>query len=72
MTKSELQALIAEQSNEALVQSISTIKDDLTQFSDKNGTVHLAGAIAYCLSSCSKITAMTLERVLPDVLKLDD
>lgn len=72
MTKKELKILINEECTSALSDIPNSIHKELKNFSDENGIVNMADAMAYVLCTNAKIMGTLLESVLSKCLKLAD
>lgn len=70
MTKSELSVLIDQKYKEAF--SELSLIDEIKDCSDESGKIALSDAINFSLLTSCKITAKALNKVLSDVLELDD
>lgn len=70
MTKSELSVLIDQKYKEAF--SELSVIDELKDYCDENGKLSPEKAINFTLFTSCKVTAKALNKVLSDVLELDD
>lgn len=70
MTKSELSVLIDQKYKEAF--SELPVTDELKDYCDESGKLSPEKAINFALFTSCKVTAKALNKVLSDVLELDD